>query len=100
MKNVLAGRWLWSAANPVNNRRLPPALLRREMSSVNCVKLEYRQHGIPGEVVELNDEPLDVDLKRGQVLVKLLASPVNPADINTIQETGVATYRIQNVIKM
>jgi hypothetical protein len=88
MKNVLATRRLWSAAERANNRFL--ILHRRGMSSVKCVKLEYKQHGIPGEVVELKEEQLNVELKTGQVLVKLLACPVNPADINTIQEIRAA----------
>jgi trans-2-enoyl-CoA reductase len=54
---------------------------------VACRKLEYSQHGIPAEVVELREERLNTDLRPGQVLVRTLACPVNPADINTIQVT-------------
>ena len=86
MKNVLAASRLWRRS--VSDHASTSLLLsHREMSSVRCAKLEYSQHGIPMDVVELREEQLSTELRTGQVLVKLLASPVNPADINTIQVT-------------
>ena len=57
----------------------------RWISSLQTERLEYEERGNPSEVVKLKREELQIDLKPGQVLVKFLASPVNPADINTIQ---------------
>ena len=85
MKNVMAAGRLWRLATDRVAAPFYPTLRRRLSSSVGCAKLEYSQHGIPGEVVELREEQLDTELGPGQVLVRLLASPVNPADINTIQ---------------
>ncbi|KAL7077138.1 hypothetical protein ACQ4LE_003629 [Meloidogyne hapla] len=49
-------------------------------------ELIYREHGNPTEVLNLSSKELEVDtLEKQQVLVKWLASPVNPADINQIQ---------------
>lgn len=50
--------------------------------------LMYGQYGDPNEVVLKAETPLDLSggsLKDFEVLVKFLASPINPADINTIQ---------------
>jgi trans-2-enoyl-CoA reductase len=47
-------------------------------------KLVYSEHGDPIKVIQKETEPL-ADPKSDEVLVKMLASPVNPADINTIQ---------------
>ncbi|XP_075167059.1 enoyl-[acyl-carrier-protein] reductase, mitochondrial [Haematobia irritans] len=50
-----------------------------------CAKtLKFSQYGEPNEVLELVEEKLDSP-KNKQVLVKILAAPINPADINTIQ---------------
>ena len=57
----------------------------RRVSSLETTSLHYAERGNPADVVHLKKEQLTVDLKPGQVLVKFLASPVNPADINTIQ---------------
>ena len=66
---------------------LPPVLagLRRRHSTVKVERLEFARHGVPTEVVELQRTEIEVGLEPGQLLVKFLASPVNPADINTIQ---------------
>lgn len=51
-----------------------------------CQALIYRKHGDPSRVVELEDVPVP-QIGAKQVLVKLLASPINPSDINMIQGT-------------
>ena len=57
----------------------------RSLSSYLTQRLEYKNYGIPSEVIQHVKEEKSFDLKEGEVLVKFLASPVNPADINTIQ---------------
>lgn len=57
----------------------------RQMSVVAQV-LRYKDYGEPVKVVELEEETIS-DPKGKEVLVKILAAPVNPADINTIQGT-------------
>ncbi|KAH8400680.1 hypothetical protein KR009_000322 [Drosophila setifemur] len=60
-----------------------PALWSRHMSVV-AKSLKYTQHGEPQDVLQLVEDKLS-DPKGKQVLVKILAAPINPADINTIQ---------------
>lgn len=55
----------------------------RQMSVVAQV-LKYSEYGEPVKVVHLEEETIP-DPKGKEVLVKILAAPVNPADINTIQ---------------
>ncbi|XP_020815681.1 enoyl-[acyl-carrier-protein] reductase, mitochondrial [Drosophila serrata] len=59
------------------------ALWSRQMSVV-ARSVKYTQHGEPQDVLELVESELS-DPKDKQVLVKILAAPINPADINTIQ---------------
>ncbi|XP_037532772.1 enoyl-[acyl-carrier-protein] reductase, mitochondrial [Nematolebias whitei] len=51
-----------------------------------CRALVYRNHGDPSRVVQLEDVPLPPTGAK-DVLVKLLAAPINPSDINMIQGT-------------
>lgn len=48
--------------------------------------LVYRTHGDPSQVIQLETLKLPV-LEAKSVLVKMLAAPINPADINMIQGT-------------
>lgn len=52
--------------------------------SVLSTYLEYAEHGEPGKVVAKREEQLKSP-KSNEVLVKILAAPINPADINVIQ---------------
>lgn len=52
--------------------------------SVCAKSLKFSEYGEPHEVLQLVEESLD-NPKNKQVLVKILAAPINPADINTIQ---------------
>lgn len=52
--------------------------------SILAKKLKFRQYGEPNEVLQLVEEELPEPTGQ-QVLVKILAAPINPADINTIQ---------------
>lgn len=55
-------------------------------------ELVFRQTGKPAEVLEMKDATLiSQSLGGGEVLVRLLAAPINPADLNTIE----GTYGIQ-----
>ncbi|EDW00719.1 enoyl-[acyl-carrier-protein] reductase, mitochondrial [Drosophila grimshawi] len=60
-----------------------PSQLCRQMSVV-AKSLKYTQHGEPQDVLKLVEDKL-ADPQDKQVLVKILAAPINPADINTIQ---------------
>ncbi len=44
----------------------------------------YERHGIPLEVLELREEPLP-SAGTGEVLVRMRAAPINPADLNAIE---------------
>ncbi|XP_018323435.1 enoyl-[acyl-carrier-protein] reductase, mitochondrial-like [Agrilus planipennis] len=57
---------------------------KRSMGSQITSKLVFQNHGPPASVVKLVDEPI-TPLRPDEVLVKMLAAPINPADINTIE---------------
>lgn len=63
--------------------KLPGNLARRQMSFIST-KLVYEEFGEPADVVKMVEEKLDSP-KSHEVTVKILGSPINPADINTIQ---------------
>lgn len=51
-------------------------------------QLAFKQNGKPSEVLELETDSLLLQAPEpGKVLVRLLAAPINPADINTIEGT-------------
>lgn len=52
--------------------------------SVKATKLVYSDYGDPVKVVHKEEETLNA-VKPDEILIKMLAAPVNPADINTIQ---------------
>lgn len=52
--------------------------------SVIASRLVFREFGEPADVVSIEKIRLP-DLGQDDVLVKVLAAPINPADINTIQ---------------
>jgi len=56
----------------------------KRCNSTAAQKLFYREYGDPMKVISMETSELS-DPQPEEVLVKLLASPVNPADINTIQ---------------
>ncbi|XP_071769258.1 enoyl-[acyl-carrier-protein] reductase, mitochondrial [Centroberyx gerrardi] len=56
------------------------------LSAQRCTALVYRNHGDPSQVVQLEDVDLP-SIGAKEVLVKMLAAPINPSDINMIQGT-------------
>ncbi|XP_062848241.1 enoyl-[acyl-carrier-protein] reductase, mitochondrial [Trichomycterus rosablanca] len=54
--------------------------------TTDSTALTYRSHGDPSEVVQLETLKLPA-LQAKNVLVKMLAAPINPSDINMIQGT-------------
>ncbi|XP_026227037.1 enoyl-[acyl-carrier-protein] reductase, mitochondrial isoform X2 [Anabas testudineus] len=56
------------------------------LSAQTCKALLYRKHGDPCQVVQLEDVTLP-SIGAKDVLVKMLAAPINPSDINMIQGT-------------
>lgn len=52
--------------------------------SMRAVSLVYSEYGEPVKVIQPTEEQLP-PLKPNQVVLKMLAAPVNPADVNTIQ---------------
>uniref|UniRef100_A0A182RYX8 Enoyl-[acyl-carrier-protein] reductase, mitochondrial n=1 Tax=Anopheles funestus TaxID=62324 RepID=A0A182RYX8_ANOFN len=59
------------------------SLITRHMS-VMAMVLRYGEFGEPAKVLQLQEETVP-DPKQGEVLIKTLGAPINPADINTIQ---------------
>ncbi|CAF0755755.1 unnamed protein product [Didymodactylos carnosus] len=61
--------------------------IRRALSSYTVHELQSDQYGAPLEVLKLNKtQTIDGNqLKANESIVKLIASPINPADINMIQ---------------
>lgn len=68
--------------NPASHFNVSVAPTRQY--SVKVTKLVYSDYGDPVKVVHKEEETLD-GLKPNEILIKMLAAPVNPADINTIQ---------------
>lgn len=52
--------------------------------SISASKLIYSEYGDPMKVVQKCKDDIP-HIKENQVLIKMIAAPVNPADINTIQ---------------
>lgn len=52
------------------------------MKSVSAIV--YHEHGDPAEVVRVETQELP-DIKPGDVRIRILAAPINPADLNTIE---------------
>lgn len=60
------------------------AIIPKRSMSVLSTFLKYSQYGEPISVLKKGEETLD-EPKDNQVLLKILAAPINPADINVIQ---------------
>ncbi|XP_055335362.1 enoyl-[acyl-carrier-protein] reductase, mitochondrial-like [Paramacrobiotus metropolitanus] len=60
-------------------------VIRRSVSTWESSFLRYAEHGDPAKVLRLETEQLSQNLFPSHVAVKFLASPINPADINTVQ---------------
>ncbi|CAF2360804.1 unnamed protein product [Rotaria sp. Silwood2] len=68
-------------------KRFQTILHYRFASSYAVHELQAEQYGVPGEVLKLNNTTtIDASqLKPNDVLIKLLASPINPADLNMVE---------------
>ncbi|CAF0877807.1 unnamed protein product [Adineta steineri] len=68
-------------------KRFNTSFYHRLSSTYAVQEIQADQYGIPNEVLKLNQTTtLDSNqLKANEVLIQLLASPINPADINTIE---------------
>jgi NADPH:quinone reductase-like Zn-dependent oxidoreductase len=55
------------------------------MSSIRAISkaLVFKQHGSPSSVLKLQD--IEHVMKHQQVMLKMLAAPINPSDINIIE---------------
>uniref|UniRef100_A0A023G512 Enoyl-[acyl-carrier-protein] reductase, mitochondrial n=1 Tax=Amblyomma triste TaxID=251400 RepID=A0A023G512_AMBTT len=49
--------------------------------------VQYKEFGDPCKVLELTEDPAPESLGAEEILVKILAAPINPSDINIIQGT-------------
>ena len=55
-------------------------------SSASTARIEYSNYGDPRHVLELKSDPVPVtESSAKQLQIRFMASPINPADINTIQ---------------
>lgn len=50
----------------------------------NVSAIVYHEHGNPAEVVRVEKQELP-ELKNGDIRIRILAAPINPADLNTIE---------------
>lgn len=58
---------------------------KRFSSTVTARKLFYADYGDPVKVIQKEEDIIHFENRNNEVLVRMLAAPVNPADINTIQ---------------
>ena len=73
-----------SAVSRARRALIPLHLKRASSSGTQCYAVMYRNYGDPSKV--LYGEHIDLPaLSEGKVLLKMLAAPINPADINMIQ---------------
>jgi len=52
-----------------------------------AVTVQYSSHGSPDAVLKVANETLPSTLGDNQIVVKMIAAPINPADINMIEGT-------------
>ncbi|PHH52418.1 putative trans-2-enoyl-CoA reductase 2, mitochondrial [Ceratocystis fimbriata CBS 114723] len=78
----------------IANRALPrllPRVFARWKSGpygyTQAKSLVYSKTGNPGEVLHLHAHSISPTIPSSQVLLRTLAAPINPADINTVQGT-------------
>ena len=71
----------FSFSVPALNVRFPGAGLWRKMQVSAIV---YHEHGNPAEVVRVEQQELP-EIKPGDVRIRILAAPINPADLNMIE---------------
>ncbi|XP_055331872.1 enoyl-[acyl-carrier-protein] reductase, mitochondrial-like [Paramacrobiotus metropolitanus] len=57
----------------------------RRASSWQSTGLRYKEFGDPDKVLAIETESIPQTLSEGDVALKFLAAPINPADINTVQ---------------
>lgn len=69
-----------------DNANVRPSTRSAGLSAHTCEALLFRKHGDPPRVVRLEDIDLP-PMGAKDVLVKILAAPINPSDINMIQGT-------------
>jgi len=62
----------------------------RSRHELSTTVAKYHKHGDPLEVLKVKEEEL-VEPKASEVVVKALATPINPADINMVQGTYMIT---------
>lgn len=60
--------------------------------------LVYSKHGEPEEVLDLHTHAISPSLPTSSVLLRALAAPINPADINTIQGTYGALPKMSSLL--
>lgn len=97
---LIRGRRVYRTAGSVCGERIRDEAVLKNNYSVSAVKdstaLWYRNHGEPSQVVQLESLVLP-RMGSESVVVKILAAPINPSDLNMIQGTG--TWRTAAVLK-
>ncbi|KAH7316526.1 hypothetical protein B0I35DRAFT_354379 [Stachybotrys elegans] len=70
--------------------RLPRTAVRRKSGPYGYTQakaLVYSKNGEPSDVLSLHTHSISPSIPSSSVLVRTLAAPINPADINTVQGT-------------
>lgn len=67
------------------NHTLSKSLITSFLHTTKTEELILKEYGNADTSLELKTSELQIDLKPEELLVKLIASPINPADINIIQ---------------
>lgn len=84
LSNHLAA--VFHRASLTNNAKVANFCHSSTLEASSCRALRYNKHGDPSQVVHLENVELG-PVGANDVLVKMLAAPINPSDMNMIQGT-------------
>jgi len=82
--------FILSASRKINvlpKQKLNNILSSRKLSVQSATVARFYSHGQPEEVLKLETEKLPDKLQTNEVLVKMVAAPINPADLNMVEGT-------------
>jgi len=84
---MLVGRFGNRKSSSLHSQSHKSFQFKRNLSVESAKVVRYDSFGAPENVLKVVDEKLPSSLKDNEILVKFLAAPINPADLNMVQGT-------------